>query len=124
MTDTELLRAAENLIAAFGDRISLDSERVTALVGNDPHLASRCLLFLRERDEILVAADERSVFHRGRLLAAVAGTLRGDGPATAAAVAATLTVPVPVTCEALGWLSREGSVEAVVREDRTFYRAR
>lgn len=124
MTDTELLRAAESLIAAFGDGIRLESGSVADLLGGDPHLASRCLLFLSERDQILVAADEHSVYHREHLIAAVAGELRGGGPATADAVAEHLTVPVPITCEVLGWLSRDGAVEAVVGADRTIYRAR
>ena len=121
MTDTELLRDAERLLAAFEGRLALDLQELRAFLAETSAPLESCLEFLQSRDEILLTAQTPRVFHRRNVLAAVEADLRVQGPSRPAEVATRLALPSSVACEALGWLERDQRIYEKHTDGDVFY---
>lgn len=122
MSDGGLLRVAEVLLEAYGDRLSLSTDEIRGLLDDDEELMSRCLDFLVGRDELVLAPGRSPrFFQRKNLTAAVREELGRRGRSLPEDLAQALDLPVAITCEILGWLEREGRVRARHEGDDVYF---
>ena len=123
MSDRAVLRVAETIVEAFGERLYLSAAEIRRLLDDDEDLMTRCIDFLVARDELVLAADRSPRFYQRRnVTEAVAAELgkhrRGDRRGRSAAA---VDVPLAITCDVLGWLEGEGRVRARNEGDEVFF---
>ena len=106
MTREPVLEMLDRLRELLSERRRLTRVELEDLTDDTP-LLERSLTFLRDRDEIMIMADDH-VFCRATLTTEIVRLVRRDGPLSPRDITRELELPNAVVFELVGWLEREG----------------